>query len=80
MASSRYGAQRSQPPLLFPPNKKAKILPNGDKEHPCGCVTYWQHWSPSFDKKSGKVTEPKQPPVVYYRKACNAHKAYAKKL
>jgi hypothetical protein len=41
--------------------------PDSDKKHTCGCVTVWMN----------HVTNP---PSLYYRRACTAHRAYAGRL
>jgi hypothetical protein len=59
----------------YTPKAKPFLLPNGDKQHPCGCVTFWLRWDPpKFDNKK------QTPDALYYRHACAAHHAYADRL
>lgn len=46
---------------------KVLTLPNGDHQHPCGCITFWQ-------------AHAKLPPSLYYSKACGSHKGYVNRL
>jgi hypothetical protein len=56
----------------YTPKAKPFLLPNGDKQHPCGCVTFWQN--KMVHSKNTTV------PTLLYRHACNAHHPYADRL
>lgn len=59
----------------YTPKAKPFILPNGDKQHPCGCQTFWFAWPGVNATKAQRSA-----PTLFYRHACSTHKAYADRL
>jgi len=53
-------------PAETPRESVAVAVDGPDREHPCGCVTFWHSYT-------------RQPGTARYRRACAAHRGYARR-